>query len=205
MITGKNLFLILFFSAAWGLNEVIAGKALYAHETARVSVWLVAWAVLVLACARAVFNRPGTSFLIASVAVLFRAVNTSPFFCHLLGMILLGAAFDAAATFLIRRDEKAVFRLCAVGASTVWAAHALFGVTLYMFEYGAWAGPSGLSKLVDHVFINGSLAALTASVCAPLGWMIGSRAHRFVHASPRFAFGAAVACTIMLWVVGAAL
>ena len=91
------------FGTVWGLNELVAGGAFYPAYPALGSVWLIAFAFLVLAAARAVVNRPGSSALIGVVAALYKAVNTEPFYCHLLGIVLVGLAFDAAAWF---------FRLC---------------------------------------------------------------------------------------------
>ena len=101
----------LFFGALWGVSEVIAGEALYRSDAAFVPVWLTAWALIVLSAARSFNSDFGSSTAIGAIACLFKLTTTTPFYCHLLGIFLLGLAFDIAVTLVIKR--KGLFRALA--------------------------------------------------------------------------------------------
>ena len=115
MKKGMPWLWLFLFGTVWGLNELVAGGAFYPANPALGSVWLIAFALLVLAAARAVVNRPGSSTLVGVVAALFKAVNTEPFYCHLLGIVLVGLAFDAAAWLFLRGRKEAGLRACCAG------------------------------------------------------------------------------------------
>ena len=112
--------------SAWGLSELIGGETLV----------LTAVALLLLATARTLVNRFGTSIAMAGIAVLFKSVNTAPFFCHLMGIILLGVAFDLAATLLWRDDRRAYIRAAATGAVGAYLSCFFFASSMALSSMG---------------------------------------------------------------------
>lgn len=193
---------IVLCGAAWGLIEVVAGKIAYDLDSTRVPVWLVGWAILMLAASRAVVNRPGAATAVAMVAGLFRAVNAEPYFCHILGIVMLGVAFDVAATLLVRSRTRNLLRLAITGVLTVYAAHSVFALfSTYILGAEIWL-ENGAAKLVDHVFITGSFCALAAAVAAPLGYELGKAGRQLAERRPLWALRGACAVVVAIWVVG---
>ena len=199
----KWLLWIVLFGALWGLNEILAEGAFEGANKAGVTVWLAAWAFLVLAVARAILNQPGSSVCIGALAALFRTVNTGPFICHILGIFLLGVGFDLAATLLMRREKaRGPLRCVLTGVFGVYLGRALFALIItYIVRYEYWVA-AGSGKVIDHIFSNGSLAALAAAITVPLGYWIGSNGKRIVENRPRWAYATATAAAVLLWTVG---
>jgi hypothetical protein len=203
MKANKHWVWLLLFGALWGINEVLMGEAFPKHLPTWGSVWLAAWAFLVLATARALWNRPGSSFLIALVAGLFRAVNAAPFFCHILGIALLGLAFDATASLLLRGEKKGWLRCGLTGLLGVYLGKAFFALTVtYVIRYSYWV-EAGSSKVLDHIFVNGSLAALAAALLVPLGFRLGLSGKTLTDHRPGWACAGGLVLTLILWVLGA--
>jgi len=200
MRLARPLLWIVLLGAAWGLNEVAAAGAETSRYPLVLSVWLAGWAVLVLAAGRALLPWPGSSTCIAAVAALFRLANAEPFYCHLLGVFLLGVAFDLAATIMIKRGERNRMFCSLTGIAALYASNAFFGLLMtYVFRYRFWAA-EGSTKLFDHIFISGSLAALAAVLAAPLGYEIGRSGLRIAERSPAWTTAAAAVATAILWV-----
>lgn len=192
----------LLFGSLWGLSEVTAGEALYNLDVFRASVWLSVWAFFLLATARGLTNTPGTSTAIGGIAALFRLANTSPYFCHLLGIFLLGVAFDVAATIFLRKERPFSLQNSLAGVTGAFAGHALFALTVtYIIRYEFWAS-AGLPKVLDHIFINGSLVALASLILVPLGYWIGRSGEVIFRRSPRWALTGALLTTIAIWILG---
>ena len=73
-----NPWVLLFvFGSLWGLLEVVGSKALYEANIPNASVYLSASGFFLLAVARRLFNKRGTSSVIGGLAALFRLVNAS--------------------------------------------------------------------------------------------------------------------------------
>jgi len=195
----KNGAWLLFFGSLWGLSEVIGGGILYNGNVAYSSVWLSVWALLVLAVARGIINKPGSSTVIAGFAVIFKMANTAPFFCHLLGIFTLGLVFDIAVSFLMKKDEKRLSRSMLSGAISAYGGYALFALFItYIVRYEYWV-TGGVSKVLNHIFISGSLAALAALVVVPLGYWIGINSETITSRRPEWTYAGMLAGIIVLW------
>jgi hypothetical protein len=160
---------ILFFGGLWGISEAVLGGALYAAAVPHASVLLTVVALAVLTLARSYFPQKGTGTLIAACAMLYKFLN-SPFFgCHLLGILLTGACYDLMFDVL-------KVRLRSLGAAaTVYLSYAAFAVMItYLFRYGTWV-QGGIAKVLGHVFIGGSVAALACALTIPLVARLGER------------------------------
>lgn len=190
--TGWRLVCLAVLASAWGLNELIGGETFV----------LTAVALLLLAVARALVNRPGTSTAMAAIAVLFKTVNTAPFLCHLVGIALIGIAFDLTATLLWRRDRKPYLRAAITGVTCSYLSCFLFAASMvWVFEYKFWAG-GGLESVGQYMLSSGSRGAVTALVVVPLGLWVGRLLTRRAVSHPRIILRAAMATCLALWVIG---
>jgi hypothetical protein len=191
-VTGWRVVCLVLLASAWGLSELIGGE----------TVWLTARALLLLAAARALVNRLGSSSALAAIAVLFKSVNAAPFLCHLAGIALLGLAFDLTATLLWRDDDKPLLRGAFVGASSAYLSCFLFAAAMvWIFEYEYWAG-GGLQRIGEHALSSGSRGALVALVVVPLGLWLGNLLARRAAGQPRTVLRAAAAASLALWALG---
>lgn len=192
MKTGWLLVCLAVLASAWGLTELIGGE----------TVVLTAVGLLLLAVARTLVNRPGSSTAIAAVAVLFKSVNTAPFMCHLAGIMLLGVAFDIAATLLWREDRKPFLRAALTGVLASYLSCFLFASSMvWVFKFRSWP-EGGLAGVGEYTLSSGSRGALTALVVVPLGLWFGRLLVRQAVGHPRIALRAAVVTCLALWVLG---
>jgi len=198
----KNLLWLLLFGSLWGMSELVGGGILYNSEAAYASVGLAAFALFILAIARAIWNKPGTSTAIGAIAAVFKLVHTQPYICHLLGIVILGIAFDIAATLLMKHEKRISYRSVLAGIVSSYGGYALFALIItYIIRYEFWAA-EGLPKVLNHIFVSGSFAALASLVVVPLGYWIGLNARTLVQQSPRWVFRGSVLVAIVLWALG---
>jgi len=193
---------ILFFGSLWGINELVSGEILFRNQVLSASVWLSAWAFFILAVARGIINKPGTSALIAGIAAVFKMVNAPPFFCHLLAIFLLGVGFDVAASLLIKEGRKTALRQGLSGVLGAYGGYALFALLItYIIRYQYWVN-GGAAKVLNHIFVAGSLAAAVSAFLVPLGYMVGSLGWPVLERHPRWSSIGAAAGLVILWTLG---
>jgi hypothetical protein len=193
---------LLLFGSLWGINELVSGEILFQNQVFLAAVWLAAWAFFLLAAARGIVNRPGTSTAIAGIAVLYKLVNAPPFYCHLLGIFLMGIGFDVAATLLIKKGEKSVFREGLAGIIGAYAGFSLFALIItYVIRYEYWVADGG-AKFLNHILVDGSLAAAVSALIVPLGYRFGSAGWNFLEKHPRWSSIGVAAGLVLLWTLG---
>jgi hypothetical protein len=160
---------ILFFSGLWGISEAVLGDALYRADVPYASVPLTVIGFAILTFARTYFPQKGTATLIAACAMLYKFLNIPFFACHLLAIFLMGVCYDVAfGTFKIKNRS-----LCAVAAA--YLSYILFALMItYVFRYGYWV-EAGLAKVINHIGIGGTLAALGCAVFVPLSFRLGEQ------------------------------
>jgi hypothetical protein len=160
----KPVMWLFLFGSIWGVNEVFLGDILYRNDVQNSSVILTVMALFLLAISRGMINKPGSSALIGTVAVLFRLANTAPSYCHLLGIFLLGATFDVFSSLLIKNKEHAPLRWGATGLLSAFGNNALFALLItYVFRYEYWVA-GGSSKVLHHIFVSGSIITVLAKM-----------------------------------------
>jgi hypothetical protein len=161
----------MFFGTVWGAAEAVLGGMLHRAQVPYASVPLAIIALAVLTIARVCCPRAGSSTLIASWAMLFKFVNAPFWGCHLLGIFLLGAAYDLlmlATGRELRSGPAKVLKNALFGATAAYLGFGLFAVTItYVFRYEYWAR-EGLPRVLDHVFLSGTMAALGSAILVPL-------------------------------------
>ncbi len=198
----KNWVLLLFFGSLWGIMEIVGGEILRKNNIPLASVWLSAWAFFVLAIARGILNKPGSSSVIGAFAALFKLANASPYFCHLLGIFFLGLAFDVVSTLLMRHERKISFRTNISGVLSAYGGYALFAlVSTYIVRDKYWVS-GGLEKVLHHIFVSGSFAAMIAILLVPFGYWIGINGGIMVKRRPRWAYSGALIALVILWTLG---
>jgi hypothetical protein len=189
------------FGSLWGLSEVVAGKALYEANIPHASVYLSASGFFLLAVARGLFNKRGTSSVIGGMAALFRLVNAS-FVCHILGIFLMGVAFDIAASILLKSEKKGFLRSSLTGITGAYGGYALFALIItYVAHYEIWV-VGGLQKVLHHVFLTGSIAAVVAALLVPLGYVLGLKGRTHARLESRWAFSGSLIFAAVLWTLG---
>ncbi|MBN2198224.1 MAG: hypothetical protein JW747_00070 [Candidatus Aminicenantes bacterium] len=200
----KNWLWLFLFGSLWGAVEVVGGEALYRAGVPSSSVWLAAAALFLLAVGRGVLNRPGTSAVVGAVAALYKLANAAPFFCHLLGIFMVGLVFDVLASLLLVEKEKrrAWWRAPLVGALGAYTSNALFAVLMtFVVRYRYWIG-DGLRKFSRHIVLAGSLVALVSLFLVPLGLRLGAGGEALSMKRPRWAATGAAALACAAWAAG---
>lgn len=182
MITTKKILLVLALGSAWGLAE-ISGKGLFAAlRVGGASIWLAAWAILLLSIGRGVWNKVGSSAIIGLVAAAFKFVGPSPNYCHLLGIASLGLVFDLFASSIARRPQ--LWRHALVGLLAAYGSRAFFVLySVHIAHFERWV-EGGTQLAFDHVVRSGSLVALAALFLAPLGFRTGKKATEILSGKP---------------------
>lgn len=124
-----------------------------------------------LTVARIYCPYAGSSTLIASFAMLFKFVNAPFWGCHLLGIFLIGAAFDLlvlATGFDLLKGPKRMIKSALLGAASAYLSFGLFAVMItYVFRYPHWAH-EGIPRVLDHLFVGGTMAAVGSAIGVPL-------------------------------------
>ena len=94
-------------------------------------------------------------------------------------------------------------KLPIIGLVSAYTGRALFAVTItYLWRYHYWT-EAGLPKVVDYIFISGTLAALIGAVAVTLGFNFGTVIKKLSWAKlhPRFISLGLVTATFGIWVV----
>ena len=167
----NDILFIIFLGTIWGASEAILGGALYAGKVPWASVLLTIIALAVLTLARAYRPQVGMATLLAIVAVGYkvlgmlvaRGAGGNPvFLCHCWGLLTLGVSYDVMR--LVFKDKHdSLFAL-----SAVYLSYSSFALTMtYVFRHEYWY-PVGISKVLDHVLIHGTIAAIGCALAVPL-------------------------------------
>jgi hypothetical protein len=160
---------ILFFSGLWGISEAVLGGVLYHFAIPRASVYLTIVGFSILTVARVYLPGRGTASAIATFAMLYKFLNSPFFACHLLGIFLLGVCYDLFFNVLKLKNQSIS------AALATYAGYSSFALMItYVFRYHHWV-EAGLVKVMDHIVIGGTLAALGCAVFVPLSFRLGER------------------------------
>jgi len=206
MTRGRLVLFVLFFGSVWGAVEAILGGALHRAQVPQAAVSLTIIAFAILTFARIYCPQPGSSTLIASCAMLFKFVNAPFWGCHLLGIFLLGAAFDLvllATGHDLLSSRQRIVRNALFGVVTTYLGFALFAVLItYVFRYDYWAR-EGLPRVLNHIFVGGTMAALGSAIAVPCAARLAEvlKASRFapLEFPSRLATGGISLLMLVLW------
>jgi len=189
---------ILFFSGLWGISEAVLGDALYSANVPYASVPLTIIGFVIMAVAHVYFPRIGTATLIAACAMLYKFLNVPFFFCHLLGILLMGMCYDLFF-FVIKIKSRSIS-----AAASVYLNYVLFALMItYVFRYEHWV-QAGLTGVLQHILISGSMAALGCAILVPasfrLGMQIKASSVRPFNLKLKFVPSSVLIVTIGLWI-----
>jgi len=184
VITRRNILWVLVLGSAWGVAEIFGRDLLSDLGVGGGTVWLGAWAILVLSIGRGLWNKIGSSAVIGLVATAFKFAGPSPHYCQLLGIVSLGLIFDLFASSLLFRGRAQWWRHALVGLLTAYGARAFFVLySVHIAHFERWV-EGGTQMALDHVVAGGSVVALAALLLAPLGFRIGARAAETLPGEP---------------------
>jgi hypothetical protein len=162
MTAKKRLILgIILFGSIWGGLEALGIKVMSATGFHPSSPILALIAILLLASARMVFPRAGTTILIALVAAGFKFLSLpSVYFCQICAVLLTGVVFDLTFTLAERKGwtERPV-TLGILGLVASYVNYLAFAFSqAYLFVNHYWA-ERGITGLLRWVYTDGSYAA----------------------------------------------
>jgi drug/metabolite transporter (DMT)-like permease len=198
----KTWVLLLMFGSLWGFSEVFAGEFLYSQRVPFASVWLSAFALFILGLSRGLINKPGSSTAIGATAALFKLMNAAPYWCHLLGIAFLGLVFDLAASAWMKRGQRPGWKTVLSGIVTAYGGYASFAVLItYVARYDPWVR-GGTARILRHILVGGSLAAVAAAITVTLGYVMGTRTEKSTPTEPGWAFAGSLVVLIALWTLG---
>ena len=184
MITTRNILWVLVLGSAWGVAEIFGDDLFGGLGVGEASIWLAAWAVLILSIGRGVWNKIGSSAIIGLIAAALKFVGPSPNYCHLLGIVSIGLVFDLFASSLLRHGRSQWWRHALVGLFTAYGARAFFVLySVHIAHFERWID-GGTQMALDHVVGSGSVVALAALFLAPLGFRIGEKAAEILYGNP---------------------
>jgi len=182
MITTRNIVWVLVLGSIWGVAEIFGRDLLSDLGVGGGTVWLTAWAILVLSIGRGLWNKIGSSALIGLVATAFKFAGPSPHYCQLLGIASVGLIFDIFASSLARKPRW--WRHALVGLLTAYGARSFFVLySVHVAQFDRWV-EGGTPMALDHVLRSGSVAAVAALVLATLGFRIGEKAAAVLAGDP---------------------
>jgi len=168
----KEIALILLFGTLWGLSEFSLGGWLYSNDIPHASIYVSTVACFVFAISKVFLSYRWTGTSIGLIAMLFKLANIPFFACHLLAIALLGTGFDIAYG-LVFRSYSGRFRLPLVGLIGTYTGRALFAIVItYVIRYEYWTA-AGLPKIIDFIFIYGTVSALFGAVAMSAGTVFG--------------------------------
>lgn len=195
-----NRWVLLFlFGSLWGIMEVLAGEAFFKNAVPHATVVLSAWALLMLAISRTTWNRPGTSTLVGVFAALFKLVNAAPYYCHLVGIVAVGVAFDVIVSLLAKKAKPLSPMSALSGALTPLLANTFFGIfQAFIIHYKYWA-VGGWPKVLNYIGVTGGMTALAGIVLVPLGFWLGENADALNIRKPRLALAGAMTGLVVVW------
>ena len=202
MSNPRNWLWPLALGSLWGVMELVGGTAIYKDNVPHASIWLSGWAFFMLAIARGLVNKPGSSSLAGATAAIFKLVYAAPFYCHLLGIFLLGVIFDITATIMFKEGGFKTRRAMLAGIITSYGSYASFALLItYIVRYKYWIS-EGLPKVLNHILVGGSLAGILSLVLVPLGLKLGASGESAFAVRPRRAVAWATAAIVFLWMIG---
>jgi hypothetical protein len=196
----EYIIAVLFFGGLWGISEAVLGDALYRSDVPHASVPLTAIGFVVMTIAREYYPQKGTTTLIAACAMLYKFLNVPFFACHLLGILLTGICYDLFFSVLRIKNRPIS------AAAATYLSYALFALMItYIFRYEYWV-QGGFTKVLNHIGIAGSMAALACAILVPAGFRLGERLRTTsenpfrlkLHVVPSSVLGV----TMALWIFG---
>lgn len=85
---------------------------------------------------------------------------------------------------------------------SAYGGYALFALLItYIIGYGYWVS-EGLPKVLHHIFVSGSLAALIAVAVVPFGYWVGLKGKAYHLYCSRWIYRGVLLATGIIWALG---
>lgn len=112
---------------------------------------------------------------------------------------MLGFGFNLTARLLERKENRSRLKESLIGFTAAFGGYALFALTVtYIFRHDFWVS-EGWQKVMNHIFISGSLAALLASIVVPLGYYLGKKSEAYIEAKPGWIYSWGLLFLVFVW------
>ncbi len=178
MSTKKRLILgIILFGSVWGGLEALGIEVMRVANIHPSSPILALIAIVLLASARMVLPRAGTTVLVALVAAGFKFLSLpSVYFCQITAVVLTGAVFEAAFALAKRKGwMQRGFPLGAVALAASYINYLAFAFSqAYIFGNAYWT-ERGVAGLLRWVYTEGSYAAVLTFLGIIVGAALGRK------------------------------
>ncbi|MFZ4398647.1 MAG: hypothetical protein ACOYO1_01335 [Bacteroidales bacterium] len=163
----RNYLWILLIGSLVGMNETITGSMNFPYR----SVVLSAITLSILFFSRFYFPKPGTSLLIMMIAVIFKAntigfnnCSSTFFLCGPTALLLLGIGFEVFSSIFIKHKIFNLYNITLSCLMTSMLAFSLFAI-MNTYILNSW----DTSRLLQYIFIKGTLTAIVSSVICITG------------------------------------
>ena len=173
----KFILTIILFGSIWGGLEALGIDVMRKVGFHSSSPILALIGILILATARMVVRKPGSTLAIGVIAAGIKLLGLSQIFlCQIFAVVAQAAVFDLAFSLAERRDWLSrPIHLGLVGLVGSYVNYMLFSLSqAYIFTNPYWA-ERGLSRLASWVFSQGSYAAMLSVLGIIAGVNLGRK------------------------------
>jgi hypothetical protein len=178
MTEKKKLILgIILFGSVWGGLEALGIDVMRKVGFQTSSPILALVGILILAVARMVIRKPGSTLAIGTVAAGIKLLGLSQiFFCQIFAVVAQAAVFDLAFSLTEKKDWLSrPIHLGMVGFMGSYVNYIVFSLSqAYVFANPHWT-ERGLSGLFSWVFTQGSYAAILSFLGIIIGINLGRK------------------------------
>jgi hypothetical protein len=178
MTNKKKLILgIILFGSIWGGLEALGIDIMRKVGFHSSSPVLALVGIVILAAARMIIRKPGSTLAIGVIAAGIKLLGLSQiFFCQVFAVVAQAAIFDLAFSLAEKRDWfSRPIHLGLVGFVGSYVNYTIFSLSqAYVFANPHWT-ERGLSGLFSWVFTQGSFAALLSFLGIIAGADLGRR------------------------------
>lgn len=102
----------------------------------------------------------------------------------------------------MRKEHKASLRSIVSGASSAYGGYTLFALVItYVVRFEPWT-EGGLDRVLHHILVSGTYAALMAAAVVPLGYWIGFSGRTVSKGRPRLTYIISLLALAVLWSLG---
>lgn len=199
---------VILFGTLWGLSEVSFGNAFYANEFPYAAIVLNLIALVVLSVSRLYVSFTGSALFIGLIAMMFKIFHSPFFACHMLAILMMGVGFELAHFLFMRQTHEGTLRRVMTNVVATYAGFILFGVLItFVIRYEYWLinGSPNYAKLLNYIFVQGSLVALGSAVLSPLAMVLSQRTNtavtRRMSLKPVYVHFSLIAISALIWAV----
>jgi hypothetical protein len=178
MTEKKKLILgIILFGSIWGGLEALGIEVIRSVGFRSSSPILALLGILILATARMVIRKPGSTLAIGTIAAGIKFLGLSQiFFCQIFAVMAQAAIFDLAFSLAEKKDWLTrPVHLGLVGFMGSYVNYVVFSLSqAYVFANPYWT-ERGLSGIFNWVLTSGSLAAVLSFLGIIAGVSLGRK------------------------------